>query len=149
MLNVVIHLGAEIENQSLSDACRIPATDDAKGCVRDGKPGDSQCRPGHQRGVSDANPVVNDPLEEQGLCHAEQRCDNQRAKKDGNDHPIRTRIAKDASDRSPRHSLSGDRSIPCHRLIGLPDRTHAHVGAEPNSAAKRRSCTSRSASHDC
>ena len=83
--------------------------------------------------------------EEQGLCPAQKRSDNQRAEKDGNDHPIRTRVAKDASDRSPRHSLSGDRSVPCHRLIGLPNRTHAHVGAEPNKAARRRTCTSRSA----
>ena len=72
MLNVVIHLATEIENQSFSDACRIPATDDAKGCVRDSEPGDSECRPGHQRRVANADAVVDDSLKKEWLRHAQQ-----------------------------------------------------------------------------
>ena len=72
-LDVVVELGAEVEDEALADAHRPPPLGEADAGLADGRGDDQDAQPGHPAAVGAGDGVVDDRAEQQRRGQAQER----------------------------------------------------------------------------
>ena len=110
-LHVGEDAGAEVVDESLTDAARQPARDEAEAGVDDGHHRHQDGEPDDQRCVTRAHGVVDDRLEQQGRHHDERRVDD-RDRQERLDQPsVRARETEHPAQRAPLDLVVDDAPV--------------------------------------
>ena len=119
------HLGAQVVDQTLTDAGGEPALDQGQAGADDRDEGHEQRQPHDDRGVLGDDAVVDERLQQQGRGHDQHRLDDDDAEEPGDLHLVRPGVAHHPSGRAGSQASLLDAGVPAQAVQRLPP-LHAH-----------------------